>query len=266
MSRRHSSSRRFHSPLGSSTRPSGHQILIYIHRQSSQVPSLSRLPYLSNRATNAAQTNLLAVAHPTPFHSIASHPHPQDDRKSVGMGVRRKKGSQTMLLCFEKKKILYPSPVYGPCSSYMYPTCARPMPCHPSPHVRLVIATVAPADARSCRALTLRVATRGRLLFPEARIGPVLIRLVPAVAVMPPLMFDTRRVVGGGFLVGLASRARLTAVPFLKLVAGGSGSGLFATDGVVMVLFLFRGDSAGLRMVVDCPSCDDCPIGPIDDF
>jgi len=60
-----------------------------------------------------------------------------------------------------------------------------------------------------------------------------------------PLIFDCRR--GGTvFLLGLDPEVSLdlTAVPFLKLVAGGSGRGRCAPEGVVAtVLVLLMGDS-----------------------
>ena len=91
--------------------------------------------------------------------------------------------------------------------------------------------------------LTLLV-TRGRPLFPGARLPPVLVRLLP-VAEDRPLIFDCRR--GGTvFLLGLDPEVSLdlTAVPFLKLVAGGSGRGRCAPEGVVAtVLVLLMGDS-----------------------
>jgi len=113
-------------------------------------------------------------------------------------------------------------------------------------HARRLIAAVAPAEARSCRALTLLV-TRGRLLLFDASAGPVLVRLLP-VELLSPLMTDWRR--GAVLLLGLVSRV-LTAVPFLKLVAGGSGRGLGPTDGVVMVLCRLIGESfrAGILAV-----------------
>jgi len=120
-----------------------------------------------------------------------------------------------------------------------------------------LIAAFAPADAKSCRALMLRV-TRGRLEALAAMPGPVLRRLLP-VELLNPLTVDCRRpaAIRTG-LAPLASRP-LTAVPFLKLVAGGSGSGRMLADGVVMVLFLLIGDS--FRGVIRTVGIDDfCPV------
>jgi len=76
------------------------------------------------------------------------------------------------------------------------------------------------------------------------------VRLLPAVEGTTPLTTDCLRVVEDAKgLLGLAPLASLclTAVPFLKLVAGGSGRGRLL-PGVVMVLLLFIGDS--LRAVM----------------
>jgi len=106
-----------------------------------------------------------------------------------------------------------------------------------SVHLRL-IAAVAPAEAKSCcRPLALLGATLGRLLVPAAIAAPVLVRLL-TVGLLRPLMLDVRRAVevdGGRFLLGLAaeeSRALLTATPFLRLVAGGSGRGRLIAEGL----------------------------------
>ena len=110
------------------------------------------------------------------------------------------------------------------------------------PHYFLAIATVAPAEAKSCFALTFLV-TRGRPLLPGTRTAPVLVRLLPAATVAPPFTVDCLR--GGAALLGLeldASRG-LIAMPFLKLVAGGSGSGRLLMEGVVIVLCRLIGDS-----------------------
>jgi hypothetical protein len=60
-------------------------------------------------------------------------------------------------------------------------------------------------------------------------------RLLPVV-LFKPLIFEVLRAATGGFLIGLtpATSRVLTAVPFLKLVAGGSGRGLLLVDGVAM--------------------------------
>ena len=114
-----------------------------------------------------------------------------------------------------------------------------------SSHARRPIAAVAPAEAISCLALTLLV-TLGSPLAPGpvGAPGPVLMRLLPVV-LFKPAIFDVRRAVVGGFLIGLAPVASLglTAVLFLKLVAGGSGRGLLEVDSVAMAWCLFVGDS-----------------------
>jgi hypothetical protein len=125
---------------------------------------------------------------------------------------------------------------------YRYPKCI----CHfYHLHARRPIAAVAPAEAISCLALTLLV-TLGKPLVPcpIGAPGPVLMRLLPVV-VLKPLIFEVRRAVTGGFLIGLVPAASrvLTAVPFLKLVTGGSGRGLLVLDGVAMVRCLLVGDS-----------------------
>jgi len=139
----------------------------------------------------------------------------------------------------------------------------------PYVHTRRVMepmAAVAPAEAISCLALTLLV-TLGKLLFPVAMAGPVAV-VVPApvlmrlllVEVCMPLTVDCLR--GAALLLGLTAVASfdLTANPFLKLVAGGSGRGLFA-DGVVIVLNRLIGDSfrevVGTRAV---GTADFCPV------
>ncbi len=103
-----------------------------------------------------------------------------------------------------------------------------------------VIATVAPAEARSWRALELLVATLGRLLLFVATAAPVLVRLVAVE--MRPFTVDCLR--GAEFLMGLEpdTSLDLTAVECLKLVTGGSGRGLLV-EGVVMVLLRLIGDS-----------------------
>lgn len=114
----------------------------------------------------------------------------------------------------------------------------------PIPYTRRFIAAEAPADARSCLALTLRV-TLGRPLFPGARTAPVLVLLLPDPTVEAKLVTADclleLATVGG--LLGLAPDASrgLTAVPFLKLVAGGSGSGRLL--GVAIVFMRLIGDS-----------------------
>ena len=121
-------------------------------------------------------------------------------------------------------------------------------------HTRLFIAAFAPADAMpiSCFALTLLV-TRGKPLLvpPGASTAPVEVRLLPAVEGTRPLTADCLRVVEAATgLLGLAPLASLclTAVPFLKLVAGGSGRGRLPAGVELMVLLLFIGDS--LRAVM----------------
>jgi hypothetical protein len=109
-------------------------------------------------------------------------------------------------------------------------------------HTRLLIAADAPAEAISCFPLTLLV-TLGRPLLPGAKTAPVLVRLLPA-AVVGPETVDCRR--GPVGLLGLAPDMSLclTAAPFLKLVAGGSGRGRLLAEGVaVIVLCLLIGDS-----------------------
>jgi hypothetical protein len=107
------------------------------------------------------------------------------------------------------------------------------------------MAAEAPAEAISCLALELLV-TLGKLLVPDpiGTPGPVLMRLLPVV-LAKPLMFEVRRAVTGRFLIGLVPAASrvLTAVPFLKLVAGGSGRGLLLLAGVAIARCLFVGDS-----------------------
>jgi hypothetical protein len=131
---------------------------------------------------------------------------------------------------------------------------------HLSSHTRLFIAAVAPADAKpaSCFALTLLV-TRGKLLpaFAGARTAPVEVRLLPAVEGTKPLTTDCLRVVEDATgLLGLAPLASLclTAVPFLKLVAGGSGRGRLPDGVAVTVLLLFIGDS--VRAVMRAAAVD----------
>jgi hypothetical protein len=125
---------------------------------------------------------------------------------------------------------------------------------------RPFIAAVAPALAIpiSCLALTLLV-TLGNPLAPPCKLcprtAPVLVLLFPAPALTPLIPTPLIRLVpaptltfeSGGLdgltpLLPLTSRFR-TAVPFLKLVAGGSGSGRLLAEGVVMVLCLLIGDS-----------------------
>lgn len=97
------------------------------------------------------------------------------------------------------------------------------------------MAAEAPADAISCRALTLRVVTRGRPLLPPAITAPVLVRLLPVVVPNPPTVDCLR---GAELLFGLgpAGSLVLSPVPLRKAVAGGSGNGLIPPDGVEMVL------------------------------
>ena len=93
---------------------------------------------------------------------------------------------------------------------------------------------MAAAEARSGLPDTLRCATRGRLL--EAFNGaPLTARLTPAGPGGPPWTVECLRC-GADPLTGEllldTSRLVLTAAPFLKLVAGGSGSGLMRDCGV----------------------------------
>jgi hypothetical protein len=132
-------------------------------------------------------------------------------------------------------------------SSPVLPYVLDTQTCHfHHPHTRRPIAAVAPADAISCRALTLLVVTLGKLLAPVRGIepGPVLMRLLPFVLALP-LIFEIRRVGAGGFLTGLAPEASrpLTVVLALK-VPGGSGRGLLEAEGVaVTVLCRLIGES-----------------------
>jgi hypothetical protein len=124
------------------------------------------------------------------------------------------------------------------------------------PHARLSIAADAPADAKSCLALTLLV-TRGRPLFPDARAGPVLTRLFMLEEVAPVIL-DTRRAeaeggpvvapvpdILGTILTGLDAEGVLVGI--LVTVEGGSGRGLLliegAADGTEKVLCRLTGDS-----------------------
>lgn len=116
-------------------------------------------------------------------------------------------------------------------------------------HGRRLMAAAAPAEARSCLALTLRPAARGRLL--EALAGmplvPVLVRLmVEPVAV--PLTADTLRVAPDTGLCGLTpddSRGLIVGPDLMPLPPGGSGRG----RGADMVLCRFTGEAsrAGIR-------------------
>lgn len=106
---------------------------------------------------------------------------------------------------------------------------------------RRVIAAVAPAEARSCLALALLPVTLGKLLMLAAIAAPVLVRFVAVE--LSPLTVDCLR--GAGGLLGLlpdTSRLLMDA-GFLKLVTGGSGSGLLPVDDVATVLCRFIGDS-----------------------
>ena len=110
------------------------------------------------------------------------------------------------------------------------------------------IAAVAPAEARSCFALTFLV-TRGRLLPPAATIAPVLVRLLPTelVELLKALVLEILRACAGlvAGLIGLDPMTSLvlTAAPFLKLVIGGSGSGRLLPEGVETVFVLLIGES-----------------------
>ena len=119
------------------------------------------------------------------------------------------------------------------------------------------MATVAPTAASSLFfALTLLV-TLGRPLLPEAKPGPVLTRLVPTTLLLDrgggtpevptPLTVDCLRVVVAAVLVGLVFEASLvrTAMPFLKVVDGGSGSGRLLTVFVLLIGESFRADKRG---------------------
>jgi hypothetical protein len=100
-------------------------------------------------------------------------------------------------------------------------------------YARRVIAAVAPAEARSCRALALLVVTLGRLLLFWAFAATALVRLL---AVEPsPLTVDCLR--GAAFLIGLEPDTSLLLIPVacLKLVIGGSGKGLELVDGAATV-------------------------------
>lgn len=134
-------------------------------------------------------------------------------------------------------------------------------------HTRRFIAAEAPADAISCcLALTLLV-TRGRPLFPGARTAPVLVRLLPAMPAVEakPFTADCLLEAAGIGLLGLVPEASrcLTAVPFLKVVAGGSGSGRPLVVGVAIVFIRLMGDSflADKRPVgieTFCPVMNSC--------
>ena len=98
-------------------------------------------------------------------------------------------------------------------------------------HQRLVVdrLAMAAAEAKSGLPDTLRCATRGRLLEPLSG-APFAARLTPTPAApgCPPWAVECRRCGAEAFtgeLLEDTSRLLLTAVPFLKLVAGGSGSG-----------------------------------------
>jgi len=127
-------------------------------------------------------------------------------------------------------------------------------------HTRLFIAAEAPAVASSGRA-------RGRLLLPGANTGP-LTRLLAPWALIPLLISDCLReaaFVEAAALAGLAPVAfcALTDVPFLKLVAGGSGSGLLLPEGIAKVGFRligesFRADMRAVGMEDFCPVRNSC--------
>jgi hypothetical protein len=120
------------------------------------------------------------------------------------------------------------------------------------------MAALAPALAISWRALTLLVMTLGSPLVPPPcklwpSTAPVLVLLLPAptpptptllilLVPAPRLTFDSGGLEGLAPLPPLTSRLR-TALPFLKEVAGGSGSGRLMAEGVAMVLCLLIGDS-----------------------
>jgi hypothetical protein len=151
--------------------------------------------------------------------------------------------SRRKLCSSSRKKSNRPAHLDPRFHMYPYPKCI----CHfYHPHARRPMAAEAPAEAISCLALELLV-TLGKLLVPDpiGTPGPVLMRLLPVV-LAKPLMFEVRRAVTGGFLIGLVPAASrvLTAVPFLKLVAGGSGRGLLLLAGVAIARCLFVGDSA----------------------
>lgn len=122
-----------------------------------------------------------------------------------------------------------------------YTQCFRYCPVLFVRYARRVIATVAPAEARSCFALVLLAVTLGRLLLLVAIAAPVLV-LLEAV-VLSPLTVDCLR--GAEFLIGLEpdTSRLLTVDTCLKLVTGGSGRGLLPLDGVVIVLLRLIGDS-----------------------
>ncbi len=148
-------------------------------------------------------------------------------------------------------------------------------------HDRPFIAAVAPALAIpiSCLALTLRVVTLGNPLGPPwilcPSTAPVLVLLLPApteIPFMPTLLilrapvpapvliFESGGLLGLTPLPPLTSRLR-TAVPFLKLVAGGSGRGRLLAEGVVIVLCLLIGDSfLGIMRGAAIGMDDFCPV------
>ena len=125
-------------------------------------------------------------------------------------------------------------------------------------YARRVIATVAPAEAKSCRALALLVVTLGRLLLLGVVAAPiVLVRLLAVEA--SPLTVDCLRC--AVFLMGLEPDTSLLLIPVacLKLVTGGSGRGLEPAEGVVMVLCRLIGES--VRAVNRAVGTDDfCPV------
>jgi hypothetical protein len=91
---------------------------------------------------------------------------------------------------------------------------------------------MAAAEAKSGLPDTLRWATRGRLLLAFTG-APFTARLTPAGPGTPPCTVECRRC-GAGAFTGelLVETSRLAAVPFLKLVAGGSGRGRTRACGV----------------------------------
>ncbi|KAG7150201.1 hypothetical protein HYQ46_000860 [Verticillium longisporum] len=109
------------------------------------------------------------------------------------------------------------------------------------------MAAAAPAEARSCLALTLLPAALGRLLAPVDMLPvPVLVRLIAATCTAP-VAPEVRRTGPDTGLCGLtpvASRARSVGPPLMPS-PGGSGSGL----GADAVLWRLAGEAsrAGIR-------------------
>lgn len=128
-----------------------------------------------------------------------------------------------------------------PCLSSSQAKASKRLRLNSEIYTRRLIATVAPAAARSCFPLALRPAARGRLLVPIGILPgpplPPLVRLftLDVVAAVAP---DALLVAPENGLCGLGPV--LAEGPTLVLVAGGSGSG----RGPETVLVRLTGDGS----------------------